>query len=73
MLRDLHSTALGKVLLAGFEEKRLERFLARMALKQHTPVTITSADVLRTQIEQVRRDRLAINMGERVGACSLRA
>lgn len=66
VLRDLHSTALGKVLLAGFEEKRLERFLAQMALKPHTPATITSVEVLKAQIDQVRKDRFARNMGERV-------
>ncbi|WP_354442192.1 IclR family transcriptional regulator [Ottowia thiooxydans] len=66
VLRDLHSTALGKVLLAGFDEKRLERFLAQTALKQHTPATITSVDVLREQIQKVRKDRLASNWGERV-------
>jgi DNA-binding IclR family transcriptional regulator len=66
VLRDLHSTALGKVLLAGFDEKRLERFLSQASLKGHTPATVTSTDVLTTQIARVRQEGLARNMGERV-------
>ena len=45
----LHASASGKILLATFDEERLERFLLE-PLARFTPSTITTADALRTEL-----------------------
>jgi DNA-binding IclR family transcriptional regulator len=66
----LHSTGVGKVLLAHAPVDVQERVLAR--LTRITPYTITRSDVLRTQLDRVGRDGLATTSEEMsLGACSL--
>jgi DNA-binding IclR family transcriptional regulator len=55
----LHASASGKVLLATYDEERLERFLAE-PLARFTPSTITTADALRTEVDRVREQRYAV-------------
>ncbi len=66
MQRELHCTSLGKVLLAGFEPKALDRFLAESELARFTPRTVTSPNALRAEMARVRKDGIARNVGERV-------
>jgi IclR family transcriptional regulator, acetate operon repressor len=55
----LHASASGKVLLATYDDERLERFLAE-PLARFTPSTITTAEALRTELERVREQRYAV-------------
>jgi len=64
--RELHCTALGKVLLAHLPPKRLERFLASGPLPRFTLRTITGAAALRAELQRIRRDGIARTGGERV-------
>ncbi|WP_448809238.1 IclR family transcriptional regulator domain-containing protein [Agromyces bauzanensis] len=49
-----HATAVGKVLLADLPERELKRYLNKARLEEHTPHTITDADVLRERLDVVR-------------------
>jgi DNA-binding IclR family transcriptional regulator len=59
----LHTSASGKVLLASYDEERLERFL-REPLERFTPSTITTAEVLRAELGRVREQRYAFTVDE---------
>jgi DNA-binding IclR family transcriptional regulator len=50
----LHTSASGKILLATFDEERLERFLRR-PLERFTPSTIVTADALREELQRIRK------------------
>jgi DNA-binding IclR family transcriptional regulator len=66
----MHSTGVGKVLLAHAPPDVQERVLAR--LTRITQYTITRPDVLRAQLDRIRRDGLATTSEEMsLGACSL--
>jgi DNA-binding IclR family transcriptional regulator len=58
-----HALAMGKVVLALLEPAALARYLAG-GLKSFTPHTITSADALAAELEQVRRDGFAVDREE---------
>jgi DNA-binding IclR family transcriptional regulator len=66
MQRELHCTALGKVLLAGFDPQQLDRYVAEAPLQRFTPKTITSGSALRAEVARVRKDGIARNVGERI-------
>ncbi len=51
----VHTTALGKAVLAWMEEEARERLLARLDLKPRTDRTITTLDALRHDLERTRR------------------
>ena len=51
-----HCTSMGRVLLAALPDTELDVYLARAELTRYTPHTLTSAAVLRTAIERVRRN-----------------
>jgi DNA-binding IclR family transcriptional regulator len=59
----LHTSASGKVLLASYDEERLERFL-REPLEQFTPSTITTAEALRPELMRVREQGYAFTIDE---------
>ncbi len=63
-LAPIHSSAVGKVLLAGLREDELERFLKTAELTVYSPNTITDAEVLRRHIEEVRRAGYALDNEE---------
>ena len=66
----LHATGVGKVLLAHAPADVQARVLAN--LTRITPYTITRPDVLRGQLERIRREGLATTSEEMsLGACSL--
>jgi DNA-binding IclR family transcriptional regulator len=60
----LHTTALGKVLLAFQDDQFVERFLATTKLEAFTPRSITTEEVLWAQIRQIRQHEFAVNEGE---------
>jgi DNA-binding IclR family transcriptional regulator len=66
----MHCTGVGKVLLAHAPTDVSDRALAR--LTRITPHTITRPDVLRAQLDRIRRDGVAMTSEEMsLGACSL--
>jgi DNA-binding IclR family transcriptional regulator len=59
----LHASASGKVLLASYDDERLERFLDE-PLTRFTPSTITTAEALRAELHQVREQGYAVSRDE---------
>ena len=59
----LHASSLGKLLLASYDEARLDEFLAA-PLPSYTRATITHPDALRAEIAQVRGDRYSVAVDE---------
>ena len=59
----LHASASGKVLLATYDEQRLERLLLE-PLTYFTASTITTADGLRTELKSVREQGYAVVIDE---------
>lgn len=62
--RYLHSTALGKVLLAGLSEKEVQRLVRIQGLPRLTPRTLVSRQALAEELEQVRRQGYAVDNEE---------
>jgi DNA-binding IclR family transcriptional regulator len=61
----LHSSALGKVLLAFQDETFIDAYLQKTRLKAYTPRTITDHNALRKQLALIRKQGWALNDGER--------
>lgn len=59
-----YCTALGKVLLAYLSPSELANYLSKVELRPLTPTTITSADALRRELEQVRIQEYAFDNAE---------
>jgi DNA-binding IclR family transcriptional regulator len=59
----LHASASGKVLLATYDDERLERFLDE-PLARFTTSTITTAEALREELRRVREQRYALSRDE---------
>ncbi|MXR51927.1 helix-turn-helix domain-containing protein [Halovenus sp. WSH3] len=59
--RPLHALASGKVILAEFDDDRLERFVERKELGQHAKNTITGQGALREELAEVREQGYALN------------
>lgn len=59
--RALHSTALGKVLLAALPDKEWTRLVRMKGLPRFTPRTLVSEAELATEIEEVRRQGYALD------------
>jgi DNA-binding IclR family transcriptional regulator len=60
----LHTTALGKMLLALQDDEYVHDFIKTTELERFTSRTITDAETLWTQIRAIRRNRYAVNDGE---------
>ena len=58
-IRPLHATAIGKAVLSGLEDEALAKFAENARLDGITAKTITVADRLVQEIQQVRRDGIA--------------
>src|SRR4249919_295389 len=63
-VRPAHCTALGKIMLAALGPEQLEQFMLRADLKAYTDKSITSGEMLRREIAEVRRTGQAIDDGE---------
>lgn len=62
----LHSTGLGKVILAHMSEERKDTVLDRHGLPERTPQTITDRAELEERLEQIRERGYAIDDEERI-------
>ncbi|GAB2612199.1 transcriptional regulator [Paractinoplanes abujensis] len=59
-----HCTAVGKVLLSALDRATLDGVLAKGVLPGMTPESITDPDRLLTQLEAVRAEGVAVDVGE---------
>jgi DNA-binding IclR family transcriptional regulator len=59
----LHASASGKVLVATYDEERLDQYLLE-PLARFTPSTITTAEALRAELGRVREQRYAVSRDE---------
>jgi IclR family transcriptional regulator, KDG regulon repressor len=64
VVRPVHCTALGKIVLAALRPDQLKRVLERIELKPSTENSITDAAVLLKEIEEIRRTGIAFDDGE---------
>lgn len=62
----MHSAAIGKVVLATYDDDALDRFVARAGLARQTATTITSAEELRAELATVRQKGYALDREENV-------
>ncbi|MBX3538522.1 MAG: IclR family transcriptional regulator [Chelatococcus sp.] len=62
----LHSTAMGKVLLAGLHPDEARRLLESEPLPQITPSTVTDVDTLLAQVKQIQLTGVAVANGENI-------
>jgi len=53
--RPLHSTAIGKALLAHLERAEIDRIIAAKPLTRYTKNTITDPEALRAELDKIRR------------------
>ena len=63
-LTPLHCTSSGKVLLAYLDRGRRAELLTESGMPEHTPHTITTPEVLETELERVRETGLGIAVEE---------
>ena len=64
VVRPAYCTALGKVILAALRPDQLDRYLERVELKALTAKTITNAQRLRRELQDIRRTGIAFDDGE---------
>ncbi|MFQ3619340.1 MAG: IclR family transcriptional regulator [Spirochaetales bacterium] len=65
----LHGTGVGKCLLSGFDESRLQEFIHKKGIPPLTPHTIHSLEKLKEELAKVRRNGWAVDNEEcEVGA-----
>jgi IclR family KDG regulon transcriptional repressor len=60
----LYCTAMGKAILAYFEDEEIEKYLETTDLFEYTPNTITQKDELLKEIEKIRKVGYTINREE---------
>ena len=64
-LSDMHSSGIGKALMAHMEADRLQRVLAKSSLQAFTDYTITDRDALMQDLAQIRARGFSIDNEER--------
>lgn len=62
----MHCISLGKVMLAYMPEERVNEIIDRHGLTRYTGQTITSREVLHTELEEIRERGYAFDMEERI-------
>ncbi|MGF7186933.1 DNA-binding IclR family transcriptional regulator [Desulfitispora alkaliphila] len=60
-----HCTSSGKVLLAGLPQEKLEQIINKIELKKYTNETITDVEMLKKELDRVRKQGYAFSLGER--------
>jgi DNA-binding IclR family transcriptional regulator len=60
-----HATAAGKMLLSSLTDEELENLLAGVQLEQYTSETIKDVAALKKELQRIRRQGYAIDLGER--------
>lgn len=73
----LHATGSGKIILSTKSEAELNRYIAEEGLMQYTKYTITNPDVLRAELNKIRKNDYALDeeeceIGLRCISCPLR-
>lgn len=63
-MTDLHTLAAGKAILAYLPEERREAILSEQPLERHTQETITDREELAAELERIREEQVAYNIGE---------
>jgi IclR family transcriptional regulator, acetate operon repressor len=63
-VRPLYSTAAGRVLLAFGDPDWVDNYLRNTKIAAYTPYTVTSRKALREELEQIRKTRISVSMGE---------
>ena len=70
----LHCTSQGKIFLAAMDAQQARRVLSQQELTAFTPHTMTDAEQLLQQLEQIRADGYAVENGEyKIGLRSISA
>ncbi|MEH6546525.1 MAG: IclR family transcriptional regulator [Sneathiella sp.] len=67
--RDLYCTAMGKLLLAFFDEPRLDKYLKKRR-RAFTPSTVTKAEDLKNELSYIRSQGLSYTQDERIDGAS---
>lgn len=62
----LHTTGIGKAILATYDDETVERMLNRAGMVRLTDATITSVEAFKRELEDVRRRGTARDRGENV-------
>lgn len=62
--RPLYSTAAGRVLLAFGDQDWVDEYLKNTKVTAFTPYTVTSRKALRDELENIRKTRVSVSMGE---------
>lgn len=62
----MHSSGIGKVILASYSDEALERFVARAGLERRTDRTLITLDALKQEIAHVRQVGYALDREENV-------
>jgi len=65
-ITDLHATAAGKAILAGYNQNNVEAILDNINLIQHTKHTIKNREQLMQNLEHINNQGYAINDKERI-------
>lgn len=60
----LHCTALGKVLLTSLSKEEINKILSKDKLKRFTEETITNKKLLKAEINKVKKQGFALDLGE---------
>lgn len=61
MIEPLHSSSVGKCILAYRTERRREEILSDYEMTAYTERTITDKDMLRKELERIRKERYALD------------
>lgn len=62
--RPLFSTAAGRVLLAFGDQDWVENYLRNTKIAAFTPYTVTSRKALREELENIRKTKISVSLGE---------
>ena len=60
----LYCTAVGKAILAFLPERERNRLIDQITFREQTPRTLTTPEMLRIELESVREETLAFDVGE---------
>jgi len=66
---DLHATSVGKAYLAHLSDDRLDALLDRVAFDDQTPQTLTDAEALRTELDEIAERGYAFNDESEPSGC----
>ncbi|MFC7203073.1 IclR family transcriptional regulator [Haloferax namakaokahaiae] len=62
----IHTHAAGKVMLAGFDEEKVDRIIEEKGLEAVTEHTITDSDELKAELEQIREQGFGVDLNQQV-------